>query len=251
MSLPENLNLIGSDPLAEAIRGLPHPPPFAEPRTLVTSGTRIPAGAVACGMAMLSPEAEDILPEYLSFNVLNDVRAMIAAGELGQLYGGFASHRIENFTTDELLRELGLLPALALMLALVPGDIVRVWSTAARLLTADEPDAWFVHLRYADDALVTIEVLAVNDLEVGDELTVEITGSEQVVRVEPMRQAVWVEQWQEPANRRLWWELPAERLCRLLAEGQVVRGGGPRVRQIWDAVMESARTGQPVSIDAR
>ncbi len=247
MSARSQLTVIGSDPLAEAIRNLAHPPELAEPRTLVTSGTSVPDGAVATGMAMLSPDAVDLLPEYLSFNVMSEVRELVASRECGTIYGGYASHRVESLTTREELSEFGLLPVLSVMLALFPGPVERVWATTANILSSAEPDAWFVHIRFADDRLVTIEVLAVNDLNTGDELLVEITGSEKVLRVEPMRQSVWVERWNEPSIRRLWWEIPAERLVGLLANDSVVSGDGPRLRQIWDAVIQSSNSGMPVT----
>lgn len=202
--------------------------------TLVTDGSELPAGAIATGAASLHPTAERVASTLLGFRVLEDAAGMLKRGELGDIYSCFGSIRMQRGSSrDEVLHE-ALTPLLIYTLTLFPQPIERIWSRTGSIESAD--DAWFVTLRFTDEVIVTLEALASADPATGPELLVEIIGSEQVVRCEPMRQAVSAEPLHRAAELLAWWEDPFERLLALLADEAAVTVDGARLRAAFEAV---------------
>lgn len=229
--------IIGASTEAEALRLAAR---YVEPpssMTLVTDGTELPAGALATGAASLHPLAERVASPLLGFRVLEDALGMLRRAELGNLYSCFGSIRMQRGSSrDETLNE-ALLPLLSYALTLFPQPIDRIWATTGSIESAD--DCWFVTIRFADELIVTLEALAAADPATGPELLVEIIGSEQVLRCEPMRQAVSAEPLHRAAQLLPWWEDPFERLLKYLANNDAPTVDGARLRAAFEAVTAS------------
>jgi predicted dehydrogenase len=141
-----------------------------------------------------------------------------------------------------------LLPAVATTLDLLAGDITRVWGRHASLFATQ--DAWFVTLRFADETIASIEALSATEPAQGRELLVEVTGSERVLRAEPLRQAVVVERLGSAPAHQPWWEDVAERYLQLVQRRAEEPHGnaGSRLRAVWSAIQRSAEAGEPVRL---
>jgi predicted dehydrogenase len=202
----------------------------------------------ALGPAAITGPSGRVLPFYAAFEAIEAVKDPIDAGQLGRIYGCFTSMRFQRDTSPDDLEISALLPAIGVTLDLLPGGPSRVFARRASLLAPN--DAWFVTLRMDDDAIATIETLAVLDSARGHDrdLRIEVTASEHVLRAEPMRQSVVVEPLGAAQRAYPWWENLAERYLHLLRRraSQPPDGSGPRLRAVWNAIQESVSSGAPV-----
>ena len=235
--------ILGSGPIAGALRDAARFIDAPVDRAVVADGDDIPPGAVATSGAVLNPSVAHVLSDLLAFRVLEDAMRMTHRGELGALYSVFGSCRMTRGTDSATVQQQALLPLLSYTLALRPEPVARVWAASTSLETQD--DCLFVTLRFQDDVIVTLEALAVADSAAGTEILVEIIGSERVARCEPTRQAVSVEPVGRAPQLLPWWEDGAERLLQVLAGPEPLLTDGAGLRAVWEAVLESARDGQP------
>jgi hypothetical protein len=244
-----NWNIIGGDELAKQLRVDAIYVKSHLNRTVVAQAETVPEGAVATGKAMLVPNAGTIVPHLLGFRVIDEVARAVQAGEAGQVYGCFGSYRVPRGTDPEEVATDALLPLLAVILEILDGDVTDVWARRASLLA--EGDAWFITL-HLGAVIVTLEAMATTDAPPPDaaELLVEVTGSEQVLRAEPFKQAVKVAPLGAPAHSYGWWEPAGERLLQRILEldDRPVHGAAARLQTVWNAIQESASTGEPVAL---
>lgn len=245
-----NWTIIGDNPVAEALRETSRFVDTPTPITLATEPDDVPADAFAIGPTILVTSVERVVPYYLAYEAIEEVKRALDAGEVGRVYGSFTSFRITRGHDSESVAHHALLPALAVTLHLLPGPVTRVHATRASLLAED--DGWFVTLRLADETIVTIEALAVLDPAegLGRDVLIEVTGSERVLRAEPKRQSVVVESLGAATRLHPWWEDLNERFLKLLTEHASTppNQAGTRLRAAWTAIQESAGSGQPVSL---
>jgi hypothetical protein len=244
MSRQPEWNIPGDNPLAGWLRQAARVVPAAAPVTIATQAEHVTPDAFVLGPVALQ-QGERLLPFYAAFEAVEEVKRALDAGAAGRIYGLFGSFRVERGMGAEALTSSALLPIVALALDLLPGEVTRVWAQRASLFAAD--DAWFVTLRLADETIVTLEALASNAPGSGRELLVELTGSDLVLRAEPMRQSVVVEPLDRPASVHPWWEDLPERYLQLLAARAAAPpdGSGPRLRDVWSAMLRSAESGMP------
>lgn len=242
-------HIIGSDDLAEHLRNAVDYVKTSTPTTVVTHAESIPEGAVVTGRASLHPNAGQMAPSLLAFRVVDEVVRAAHAGEAGIIYGLFGSYRVPRGTDPDEVTHEALLPLLAVALEILEGDVTDVWARRASLL--DEGDAWFVTI-HLGAVLLTLEAIAATDHPPPDssELVIEVTGSDQVLRAEPFRQAVTVEQFDGPTRKHGWWEDAGERLLQRILDlkERPVLSDAQRLQSVWNAILESAETGQPVSM---
>lgn len=240
-------HIIGDEDVARHLRGSVD---YVQPReetTLITDAATIPEGAIATGRAVLVENAGQIVPHFLGFRVVDEVRRAVHAGEMGQIYGCYGSYRGPRDTDSEHIATDGLLPLLAVTLEIIQDDVTRVWSHRASLLA--ENDAWFVTLTIGE-VIVTLEALATTDPPRTTELLIEVTGSERVLRAEPTRQAITVAPFDAPAQSLGWWEDAGERFLQLVnaLEERPMTGSANRLQSVWNAIQESAGSGSPVTL---
>jgi predicted dehydrogenase len=246
MSTTNNWTILGTQPVAERLRQSAQFVESPIPRTIATEPTSDPL-AFVLGPALLESTGR-VIPFLAAFEALEAVRDALRAGQVGKVYGYYTSFRIERGASAADVRDTALLPALAIALDTVPGTVVRVWAKRASL--CQDGDAWFVTMRMADDTLLTVEAAALAAPGTGRELLVEVTGAERVLRAEPTRQAVAIEPLDGPPRLAPWWEDLAERYLHLI----VARGDDPdadigqHLRAVWQAVQQSAASGQPVPL---
>ncbi len=249
MASDGNWTIIGDNPVADSLRDAAQFVDTATPITLATEPNDVPSDAFAIGPTILVTSVERVVPYYLAYEAIEEIKRALDAGEAGTVYGCFTSFRIARGSDSESVAHNALLPALAVTLALLPSPVTRVHCTRASLLT--DNDAWFVTLRLADDTIVTIEALAVLDPAegLGRDVLIEVTGSERVLRAEPKRQSVVVESLGSAARLHPWWEDLNERFLKLLADHASLPHdhAGSRLRTVWTAIQQSAETGQPVN----
>ena len=249
MNQPVEWRIPGDNPLASRLREAARYVPTASAITIATEASDVTPEAFVLGPVVLEA-GERIVPFYAAFEAIEEIARAIAANEIGRVYGCFASFRVARGAAGDDLVSNALLPIVALALDLLPSSPTRVWARRASLFAAD--DAWFVTLRLADETIVTLEALASNAPGSGQELLVEVTGSEQVLRAEPTRQAVIVEPLDGAATAHPWWEDLAERYLRLVIRraAQPADGSGARLCAVWGALMQSAERGQPGILSA-
>lgn len=245
-----NWTIIGDNPIAESLRDAAH---FVDTSTLITVATQpgdIPDDAFAIGPVVLSSSVERVVPYFCAFEAVEEVKRVLDGGEAGTVYGCFTSFRVARGASSDDVALGGVLPALAVTLDLLSGQVARVHARRASLLTND--DAWFVTLRYADETIATIEALAVLDPAAGlaRDLLVEVSASERVLRAEPMRQAVVVEPLGAAGTSHPWWEDLNERFLKLVARRVSMPNdnAGSRLRTVWAAIQTSVDSGQPVRL---
>lgn len=113
------------------------------------------------------------------------------AGLFGRRYGVFAAHRLPVNFADEL--EDAVSDLIVYVASLIDSPLVRVSATSSNL-GGQEPAGSFIIARFADDTIATIEVSAIlpGSDQPNGELFVEVTGSDAVLRAEPERQSVVV-----------------------------------------------------------
>ena len=250
MASTGNWTIIGDNPVSEALREASRFIETATPITLATEPDNVPSDAFAIGPTILTTAVERVVPYYLAFEAIGEIKRALDAGEAGTVYGCFTSFRIARGHDSESVAYNALLPALAVTLDLLSTPVTRIHATRASLLA--EHDAWFVTLRLADETIVTIEALAVLDPAegLGRDVLVEVTGSERVLRAEPKRQSVIVESLGSAARFHPWWEDLNERFLKLLVERAALPPihAGSRLRTTWTAMQQSAESGQPVTL---
>lgn len=239
-------HIIGGDPLADMLRQAQTYVQPTRETVVITDAETIPEGAISTGRAVLVGNSGTIVPHLLAFQVVDEVRRATHAGEIGMLYGCYGSYRLPRGTSAEHIAHDGLLPLLAAALEIVQGDITSVWARQASLLA--DGDAWFVTLNIGA-IIVTLEALATADPPNSTELLIEVTGSEQVLRAEPTRQAVTVAPFDAESRVHGWWEDLGERLLQRVnaIEDQPMTGSASRLQTVWKAVQESAGSGSPVT----
>jgi hypothetical protein len=244
-----NWNIIGGNDLADQLRADTIYVKSPVSQTLVTQAETVPEGAIATGRAMLVSNAGNIVPHLLGFRVIDEVARAVQAGEAGQVYGCFGSYRVPRGTDPEEVAGDALLPLLAVTLEILDGDVTDVWARRASLLA--EGDAWFLTL-HLGAVIVTLEAMATTDSPPPDaaELLIEVTGSEQVLRAEPFKQAVTVAPFGAPAQSYGWWEPAGERLLQRILElnDRPIHSTAARLQSVWNAIQRSAETGEPVEL---
>lgn len=244
-----NWNIIGGDELAETLRSAATYVKAEESTTLVTVAETAPAGAITTGRAIVIQNATQILPHLTALRVVDEVIRAVHAGEVGQVYGCYGSYRVERGSEPDEVAHDALLPLLAVTLEILNEDVTDVWARRASLLA--EGDAWFVTI-HMGAVILTLEAMATTDpLPAGsDELLIEVTGSEQVLRAEPFKQAITVAPFDSPSHTHRWLEDIGERLLQRVLEmdERPVRSPAERLRSVWAAVQESAESGEPVSL---
>lgn len=240
--------IVGESDIATHLRSATS---YVEPpgsTTIVTNAETVPEGAIATERAMLIENAGVIIPHLLGFRVVEEVARAVQAGDVGQVYGCYGSFRVPRGSEPHEVEIEALLPLLALVLEIIDGDISSAWARRASLL--EEGDAWFVTLNVGP-VIVTLEAMATADRPPhnSSELLIEVTGSDKVLRAEPMKQAVTIAPFDAPARAHGWWEDTGERFLHLVAnlDERPMRGSAARLQAVWTAVQESASTGQPVS----
>lgn len=236
--------IIGEDHLAEQLTEVARYIDIPSGRTVSTTPDDVPSGAIATGAALLSAQARSVVSPLYGFRVLEVAAQTARDGEAGKIYGFFGSYRLERGASADELRDQALVPLLAYALDIFQSSVERVMVRRASLLTSD--DAWFVTLRLADETLLTLEAMAARPTGAGPQILVEITGSEQVLRVEPTRQSVVVERTDAPAQALPWWEDEAERLLQHIAARPTEIRSGERLREVWAAVEQSLERGVAV-----
>lgn len=239
-----NWTICGADDLAEQLTEAARYIESVVARTVSTAPDDVPTGAIATGGALLSERARSVVSPLYGFRVLEEAARAVQSGEAGKIYGFFGSYRLERGSTPEELRDQALVPLLAYALEIFHSTVERVMVRRASLLTSD--DAWFVTLRLADDTLLTLEAMATRPEGAGAQILVEITGSEQVLRVEPTRQSVVIERVDAPARALPWWEDEAERLLAYIAARPAEVRSAERLREVWAAVEQSIESGAAV-----
>lgn len=244
-----NWHIVGSDDLAEHLRNATDYVKSDKPMTVVTQAESISEGAIATGRAMLHENAGSVVPSLSAFRVIDEVVRAAHAGEAGVIYGLFGSYRVPRGTAPDDVTNDALLPLLAIALEILDGDVTDVWARRASLL--DEGDAWFATI-HLGAVILTLEAIATTDPPPPNsaELVIEVTGSDQVLRAEPFRQSVAVEQFGGPTQKHGWWEDAGERLLQRILEldEKPVHSNAQRLQAVWSAVLQSAESGQPVGL---
>ncbi|MBA2453683.1 MAG: hypothetical protein H0V47_10965 [Chloroflexia bacterium] len=239
-------HIIGGDPLADSLRQAQTYVQPALDTVVITDAETIPGGSISTGRAMLVANSGKIIPHLLAYQVVDEVRRATHAGEAGALYGCYGSYRLPRRTSSEHVANDALLPLLAVTLEIVQGDVTRVWARKASLLAED--DAWFVTLT-VDAIIITLEALATADPPNTSELLIEATGSEQVLRAEPTRQAVTVAPFEAGSRVHGWWEDLGERLLQRAnaLDDAPMTGSASRLQTVWKAVQKSAGSGSTIT----
>lgn len=242
-------HIIGSDDLAQHLSSATRRVPSDGARTVVTEADVVPEGAIATGRAMTVRDAQAIVPHLAGFRVVDELIRSVHNDEVGLIYGCYGSMRVPRGTSPDEVAHDALLPLLATALEIVSDDVTDVWARRASLLA--EGDAWFVTI-HLGSVIMTLEALATTDDAASDsfELLLEVTGSEQVIRAEPFRQAVTVAPFNGPARSHGWLEDAGERLLHRILDldDRPMQGSAQRLQTVWEAVHTSAATGQPVAL---
>lgn len=242
-------HIIGEGDLAQHLRNAAGYVSSPTETTIVTNAETVPLGAIATGRAMLLPNAKAIVPSLLAFRVVDEVARAAHAGEAGTIYGCYGSYRVPRGSDPEEVELDALLPLLAASLEIIDADVTDVWARRASLL--EEGDAWFATI-HMGAVILTLEAMATTDAPPpnSSELLIEVTGSEQVLRAEPFKQSIQVEPFNAPASRHGWWEDAGERLLQRIAalDERPVVSTVERLHATWNALQESAHSGQPVSL---
>jgi len=242
-------SILGNHRLADSLRDAARFVAAPFPITIATDPVDVPDDAFPIGPAVLFSNVERGVPYYCAFEAIEEITRTLAAGEAGQTYGCYTSFRISRGSTTDEVAYNCLLPALAVTLDLFASPAQRIHARRSSLLSTD--DSWFVTIRLEDETILTIEALAVLDpaATLDRDLLVEVTASDRVLRAEPMRQAVVVEPVGGVSIAFPWWENLSERFLKLVAERAALQHptAGSRLRNIWEAVQESAESGMPVT----
>lgn len=229
--------------LGEAARYVDIPAPI----TVTTEIDGITKADVGAGQGVLGDVTRPVSALF-GFRVLEDLADAVRASAPGKVYGCFGSYRVSRDASAEEVTYDALLPLLAYTLELFGSPITRIAARRASLFKPD--DAWYVTIRLADEVLLTLEAMACTNPSATPEILVEITGSDQVLRAEPTRQAVTVEPLAGPPAQHPWWEIEAERLLHVIARPADGPLDPARLRRAWDAIKDAAASDNPVSMSA-
>lgn len=247
MSSSAGWTILGDTGLARLLRQAAPYVDTARSLTIATEAADVPPEAIGVGPGVYSSSVRNVVPYFTAFEAIEEVQRAIDAGEVGRVYGCYASMRIPRGSSEDILIAGAVGPILAVCRDLLPTPVTRAWARRASLFS--ENDAWFITLRLADDVIVTIEALASAGAS-ARELLVEVTGSDRVLRAEPTNQGIRV----EPLGREVmvwpWWEDLAERFLALV-ERRATDGrwlDGDDLRKVWQAIQRSADTGQAVDL---
>lgn len=210
---------------------------------LPDGGARAEAAARGGRVTQVSP--------LLGFAALGHLQREVASGTLGRRYGLFAAHRVRQGTAD-VFDAVGL-PLLCYASAVLGEAPVSAQVTRAALFGA-EPDSWFAILRCADGTLATVEFAASlpRSAPAEQQILVEATGSDAVLRGEPTRQAVTISGQEGVTHQRGWWAEQAP----LFVTAAVEAAGTPNperevgLLRLIRAVRAAAGTGLPVPVGA-
>lgn len=187
----------------------------------------------------------------LGYAALARLQWEVAAGALGRRYALFAAHRVRQ-GAEPVFDGVGL-PLLHYAIAVL-GEVPVAAQVTRASLFGDDPDAWFTILRCADGTLATIEFAAsLPPAAAADEqILVEATGSDMVLRAEPTRQAVLVAARDRTNHERGWWADLAPRFTEaaIAAAQQPDAAREVAALRLIDAVRRSAETGQPLDVAA-
>ena len=241
-----NWTILGIDPLAEELAAAARHVEAPSAMTVSTTPEGVPNGAIVTGAGLLTAQARSVVSPLYGFRVLEEAARAVQSGEAGNIYGFFGSNRLERGASPDNLRDQALVPLLAYALEIFHSTVERVMVRRASLLATN--DAWFVTVRLADEILLTLEAMAVRPPGSGPQILVEITGSEQVLRVEPTRQSVVVEPIDAPVHALPWWEDEAERLLQHIAARPTEIRSAERLREVWSAIEQSLRSGSTVRV---
>lgn len=238
----------GDGPLADDLRRTSRFVSTTVPITVATDSSTDRVDAFAIGTAALETSSERVVPLESAFEAVESVRDIVASGEVGRIYGCFVSVRLPRGSSPADVVSDGLLPAVAVTLDTIPGAVERVWAKRASLFAPD--DAWFVTLRLADNTLLTVEAMAAELAQRDRNILLEVTSSERVLRAEPTRQAIMIETLTGSPVPAPWWEDLSERYLHLVTRRASLAVGhdGTRLRSTWSAIMSSADSGQPVTL---
>lgn len=249
MSSSAGWTILGDTGLARLLRQAAPYVDTARPLTIATEAADAPPEAIGVGPGVYSSSVSNVIPYFTAFEAIEAVQRAIDAGDVGRVYGCYASMRVPRGSSAEALVAGAVGPVLAVCRDLLPAPVVRVWATRSSLFGED--DAWFITLRLVDDVIVTIEAIASAGAS-ARELLVEITGSDRVLRAEPTTQGIRVEPLGGEVMVWPWWEDLAERFLALVdrraADGRWLDGDDLRV--VWDAIQRSAESGQAIALPA-
>lgn len=243
-----NWTIVGDDAVADMLRDATTYIQTATPMTIATEPGSLPSDAFVLARAALESDTGRVVPFYAAFEAVEEISRELSEGSVGQIYGCYASLRVPRGVSGDDLVAAALIPAIALVLDLLPGQPQRVWAKRASLMTGY--DAWFVAIRFDDEVIATIEAMATIDGTPERDLLVELTGSERVLRSEPMRQSVVVERLGSAPVTTPWWEDVGERYLQLLTRRAAAqdRDSANQLRTVWKTAQESAGSGEPVTI---
>jgi hypothetical protein len=138
------------------------------------------------------------------FEALEAFRTDVRGGRAGKPYGIFGAYRVRQ-GRENLFEEVGL-PLLHFAFELFDEPLTRVQTTRTNLFGGNG-DAWFIIARGKRDLLVTLEFAAslAASAPASEQILMEATGSEAVLRVEPTRQVVEVSRRDGGTRGVAWW----------------------------------------------
>ena len=179
---------------------------------------------------------------------LETLRTQTWRGVLGRPYGVFATHRVQSGGRG-LFEEIGV-PLLHFAYDLTAAPVTTAQTTRAAI-SGDETNAWFVIAQTERGPLLTIEFGAILPPEAAlpEQVLVEATGSEGVLRGEPTRQSVVVSN-RRGTRERAWWSSAAPGF--LAAAMSAIQAPDP-ARELGfldfiGAVYRSSEAGQPARV---
>lgn len=207
----------------------------------------LPDGGRSVRMVVQAGSVVQVSP-LLGFGAITEMLWQAREGALGQPYGVFASYRVSQPVADPF-GDLGV-SLLAVVADLLDGPIARAQVTKAALHGKD-PDAWFVIAKTQSGLIATIEfgrLLSTNS-SLEQQLIVEATGSERVLRAEPTRQAVTIKMSNGRTRESGWWAPLATGFFQsvLSAVKQPDSAREDRLLSLVAAVRQAEKSGQPVT----
>lgn len=184
------------------------------------------------------------------FGVVEALRTEIKQEALGRPYGLFATYRVRQGTPG-LIDDAGV-PLLHLATDLIDAPFVRVHVTPAQLFS-DDVDAWFVVAAAADETVATIEIAASLPVHAPapEQILIEATGSDAVLRAEPTRQRVTVYNQDGRASERGWWPDLGDSFVEAAISDSIEPNADRETSflRFLAALYRSLETGDPVDID--
>ncbi len=218
-------------------------------RTLAASGVEVVAFAPLAG----APE------DVAALRVSTELRATLAGaqglealarGDVGGVLAVYVGVRVPSGAAATTSGGLGdalrrwLMAALDLARTAAGGLPVRTFARASRLL-GDQRDHLQLLLRFADDAIATIDLLALPADSAVAEVEIEVTGSEGLLRLKPLAHQVSVSSFAAPgaSERRGWHPEPVrvlvDDLLNVPAAASRVAPHGSAPLAAWTADLET------------